>query len=232
MVGLNHEFARELLWREYPTDQRGSYFRQFWDVSELPGRAGRSTPRRCASGCATSPSCTAGPTDIGARRPRQPRSAGRQGGRAGAGHPRRAAQEVPHRGHLRAPRRRGSAGRRRDRQERSRASSSTLTARAGGQPAATTCVKTPLYEAKVDPDIYFFGFDLTAEKARGGADRERRRGPGLVLRHQGAAGRAALRPRSAAGGRARPSTPGTTWPGPTCSTPTTPARSCASARRR
>lgn len=33
MVGLNHEFARELLWREYPTDQRGSYFRQFWDPS-------------------------------------------------------------------------------------------------------------------------------------------------------------------------------------------------------
>ncbi|MEO5905683.1 MAG: hypothetical protein ABIQ11_03090, partial [Saprospiraceae bacterium] len=35
MVGLNHEFGRELLWREYPTDQRGSYFRQFWDVSTL-----------------------------------------------------------------------------------------------------------------------------------------------------------------------------------------------------
>jgi hypothetical protein len=33
MCGLNHEFAAELLWREYPTDQRGSYFRQFWDVS-------------------------------------------------------------------------------------------------------------------------------------------------------------------------------------------------------
>jgi hypothetical protein len=31
MVGLNHEFARELLWREYPSDQRGSYFRQFWE---------------------------------------------------------------------------------------------------------------------------------------------------------------------------------------------------------
>ena len=40
MVGLNHEMARELLWREYPTDQRGSYFRQFWDVSGyLPRRA-------------------------------------------------------------------------------------------------------------------------------------------------------------------------------------------------
>jgi hypothetical protein len=32
MVGLNHEFGRELLWRGYPTDQRGSVFRQFWDV--------------------------------------------------------------------------------------------------------------------------------------------------------------------------------------------------------
>ena len=32
MVGLNHEMARVLLFEEYPTDQRGSYFRQFWDV--------------------------------------------------------------------------------------------------------------------------------------------------------------------------------------------------------
>lgn len=32
MVGLNHEMSRELLWRGYPTDQRGTYFRQFWDV--------------------------------------------------------------------------------------------------------------------------------------------------------------------------------------------------------
>jgi len=30
MVGLNHEMARELLWHGYPTDQRGTYFRQFW----------------------------------------------------------------------------------------------------------------------------------------------------------------------------------------------------------
>lgn len=33
MVGVNHEMARELLWREYPTDQRGTYFRQFWDTA-------------------------------------------------------------------------------------------------------------------------------------------------------------------------------------------------------
>ena len=31
MVGLNHEMSRELLWREFPTDQRGTYFRRFWD---------------------------------------------------------------------------------------------------------------------------------------------------------------------------------------------------------
>ncbi|QGY44859.1 hypothetical protein GM418_14635 [Maribellus comscasis] len=33
MVGLNHEMASELLWREFPTDQRGSYFRSFWDTT-------------------------------------------------------------------------------------------------------------------------------------------------------------------------------------------------------
>lgn len=32
LVGLNHEMSRELLWRGFPTDQRGTYFRQFWDA--------------------------------------------------------------------------------------------------------------------------------------------------------------------------------------------------------
>ena len=37
-------WARELLWREYPTDMRGSYFRQFWEVKgvsnpDTPGDA-------------------------------------------------------------------------------------------------------------------------------------------------------------------------------------------------
>ena len=34
MVGMNHEMAKELLWNEYPTDQRGSYFRQFWNIDD------------------------------------------------------------------------------------------------------------------------------------------------------------------------------------------------------
>ena len=48
LVGLNHEMGRELLWREYPTDQRGTYFDSFWtgqrelvsDLHELPWRSG------------------------------------------------------------------------------------------------------------------------------------------------------------------------------------------------
>ncbi|QAU14009.1 hypothetical protein EKH57_15565 [Halorubrum sp. BOL3-1] len=34
MCGLNHEMGRELLWRRFPTDRRGTYFRQFWDYLE------------------------------------------------------------------------------------------------------------------------------------------------------------------------------------------------------
>lgn len=34
MVGLNTEMARELLWRGYPTDQRGTCFDRFWDAAD------------------------------------------------------------------------------------------------------------------------------------------------------------------------------------------------------
>jgi len=36
LLGANHEFARELLWREYPTDQRGTCFKYFWPSLDLP----------------------------------------------------------------------------------------------------------------------------------------------------------------------------------------------------
>jgi hypothetical protein len=32
--GLSHEMGRELLWRGYPTDQRGTYFRRFWNQAK------------------------------------------------------------------------------------------------------------------------------------------------------------------------------------------------------
>lgn len=39
LVGMNHEMGRELLWRGYPTDQRGTVFSRFWDE-----RGGSSPP--------------------------------------------------------------------------------------------------------------------------------------------------------------------------------------------
>jgi hypothetical protein len=39
MVGLNFEMARELLWRGYPTDQRGTCFDQFWDAKPVSNPA-------------------------------------------------------------------------------------------------------------------------------------------------------------------------------------------------
>jgi hypothetical protein len=36
MVGLNHEMAAELLWREFPSDLRETYFRTFWDTRGAP----------------------------------------------------------------------------------------------------------------------------------------------------------------------------------------------------
>jgi hypothetical protein len=34
LVGLSDEMAQELLWRGYPTDRRGTYFRRFWDKDQ------------------------------------------------------------------------------------------------------------------------------------------------------------------------------------------------------
>jgi hypothetical protein len=34
LVGLNHEMNRELLWRGFPTDQRGTPLRRFWDWAD------------------------------------------------------------------------------------------------------------------------------------------------------------------------------------------------------
>ena len=53
MVGVNHEMARTLLFNEYPTDQRGTYFQQFWDSRATPQPQQDITP--IATWGATSP---------------------------------------------------------------------------------------------------------------------------------------------------------------------------------
>jgi hypothetical protein len=44
LVGLNHEMGRELLWRGFPTDQRGSVFRRFWDRFPPPAPPAPDVP--------------------------------------------------------------------------------------------------------------------------------------------------------------------------------------------
>jgi hypothetical protein len=165
LVGVNHEMARELLWREYPTDQRGTPFRQFWDVrtvlptpGEAPGVAAERLrdipplhrwPKRSALG------------------DHDHRETGRDNedelvlvirGELLKRYP--TAVIYAHRAQWRPPdfpndpvRERRLVG---------------LTAAEEDAPPPTK-IRLPLYEAKVDPDIFFLGFALTEEEARGGA---------------------------------------------------------------
>lgn len=51
LVGLSDEMGRELLWRNYPTDMRGTYFHRFWDpnADELSQPIHRFTHNRLGS---------------------------------------------------------------------------------------------------------------------------------------------------------------------------------------
>ena len=61
MIGLNFEMGRELLWRGFPTDQQGTYFKHFWGDDtgaavcrrhRRPAQESRSRARHCAAECA------------------------------------------------------------------------------------------------------------------------------------------------------------------------------------
>jgi hypothetical protein len=176
MVGLNHEFARELLWREYPTDQRGSYFRQFWDVR------GMYDPAQPAADTLKEKLRDIPPLHTWPRRSLLGQHDNRED--------RPGAEEeelvLVIRGELlkryptaviyahRACYQRTGPETDRHPCERSGGIDNTVERRlapltqAEEENPPRSKVRTPLYEAKVDPDIYFFGFDLVAEEAIGG----------------------------------------------------------------
>jgi hypothetical protein len=165
MVGLNHEMARELLWREFPTDQQGSYFRQFWDPTpqlsqpgetpehrrerlrdipplhhwSLQSRLGEHDHREAIPGVAEEELVLVIRGELLKRYPTAVIYAQR-------------AQWVLNDD--------GSIDVDAERELVDLSSAEELA-------PPTQKVRTPLYEAKVDPDIYFFGFDLTEEEARG-----------------------------------------------------------------
>ena len=98
LAGLNHEFARELLWREYPTDQRGSYFRQFWDVSTYVDREQRD-PKTSRGISQRHPAAASVARDLSAGLAQSARGAGRTESR-GPDHSRKPAQALPEHIHL------------------------------------------------------------------------------------------------------------------------------------
>jgi hypothetical protein len=67
LAGLNHEFARELQWRKFPTDRRGTYFRRFWDRRGNPN-VDPSNPEQMAD---IEPMHTWDENDLGNNSPRK-----------------------------------------------------------------------------------------------------------------------------------------------------------------
>ena len=176
MVGINHEMSRELLWREYPTDQRGTYFRQFWDVSsflsvqpEPPNlkESLRDIPpihlwSKLKSG-KLFPAVPDSPkiNELGAHNQRALSSGKTQ-------------LVLVIRGELlkKYPTaviyaQKADWGKKNDVKDinEERVLLELTPAELNNPP--TSKLKTPLFEAKIDPDIYFFGFDLDDEEARG-----------------------------------------------------------------
>jgi hypothetical protein len=169
MIGLNHEFARELLWREFPTDQRGSYFRQFWDPSGVIDREGLSKEELREKLRDIPPLHTWSRfSKLGDHDHRE--------------NPGENEEEVVLviRGELlkkyptavifaqKARWQLDANGKIDPTQERILETEGPVEDR----------LRTPLYEAKVDPDIVFLGFDLTAKEAKGGTGRPNDTEPG------------------------------------------------------
>jgi hypothetical protein len=154
MVGVNHEMGRELLWREYPTDLRGSYFRQFWEVKGVdnPDTPAAAGARKDIVPIHTWPAGSR----LGTHKPALPRADVPPGGKhvvlAIRGellkrYPNTVvyAQKAIDDGH----------GNRVVREE-------DLTPQ-----QFDAELKFPMFRAEVDPDVRLFGFDLTAGQARG-----------------------------------------------------------------
>jgi hypothetical protein len=178
MVGLNHEFARELLWREYPTDQRGSYFRQFWearayhDDANLDAEALKEKLRDIPPIHLWSKFSKLGSHDHreepgeneqevvlvirGELLKRYPNA---------VIYAQRAAWKNADGDVILDPGASDQIDPTKERDLRPLSESEQAN-------PPRSILKTPLYEAEVSPDIHFFGFDLTACEAKGGTGKE------------------------------------------------------------
>lgn len=162
MVGVNHEMARELLWREYPTDQRGTPFRQFWDVSTVLPVAGEDA-QAARERLRDIPPLDRWPqgSALGAHDQRELEGLAEDElvlvirGELLKRYP--TAVIYAHRAVRQGPDSPGGV--------RERGLIDLTDAEEANPPRSK--IRLPLYEVKVDPDIYFLGFDLKEEEARG-----------------------------------------------------------------
>lgn len=169
MVGLNHEFARKLLWREYPTDQRGSYFRQFWDP-RTNLNTDQLAPDLLKEQQYDIPELHRWPTasTLGTHNNRVPNPPGAEQavliirGELLKKYP----TAVIYAHHAKWGTTTGGVV------DPTLPRDIDLIDDAFEQNPPTTIIRTPIFEAKVDPDIYFFGFDLTVKEAKGGSKAE------------------------------------------------------------
>lgn len=168
MVGLNHEMARELLWREYPTDQRGTPFRQFWDVSgarPAPGLTGEAA----AESLRDIPELHRWPrrSQLGEHDHRE-KSPGTEEAELVLVIRGELLKKYPnaiiyaHKAWWDSPDHTTPAP------DRERILAELTPAQESDPPPEL--LLTPLYEARVSPDLTFFGFDLTDTVAKGAPD--------------------------------------------------------------
>jgi hypothetical protein len=161
MVGLNHEFTRELLWREFPTDLRGSYFRQFWDVSGYLNKDNLG-PSALREKLRDIP-----PLHLWSKRS----DLGDHDHREASGDKKEEELVLVIRGELlkKYPTAVIYAHKAKWQRKADGTIDNTKPRDFDDSLPEEAVVKTPLYEAKVDPDIYFLGFDLTTAQAKGGS---------------------------------------------------------------
>ena len=160
LVGLNHEFARELLWNEYPTDMQGSYFRQFWDVSTVPNRDGKDA-KEFAEDLKDVPRLHqwVPSSELGSHNKRDAQGDKSQVVLVVRGD---LLKRYPHT-HIYAQQATWSA----DVRRKDRLVLSDETGELYDKDPKDRRLRFPLYKAFVAPDIYFIGFDLTLEEVKG-----------------------------------------------------------------
>jgi hypothetical protein len=182
LVGLNHEFARKLLWREYPTDQRGSYFRQFWDVNSYIDGEGLSTDALQEKLYDIPPlnlwSLTSALGDHNNRA--APGQAGEQAVLVIRGE---LLKKYPN---TMIYAQRAVWAMKDGKIDPTVPRSLVQLSAAEELKTPPGKIRSPLYEARADPDIYFIGFDLTVAEAEGGTGQQPGSDPGwfFVIRQR------------------------------------------------